>query len=84
MYKGIAKIMLLVIAIIVVEFIGIMVGRYLGLSQSQAVGIGLLPALLLAFPLVKRRYGDSLNFGLWIVIAFAVVTFGAVINYLIR
>ena len=80
----ITKIVLLLFAMIGLEFIGILVGRYLGLSQSGAVGVGLLPALLVAFPLVKRRSGDGLNFGVWMIIAFGVVSTGALINYLIR
>lgn len=50
---------------------GIATGRQLGFSQFTSVGIGVLPALLLAFPIVKS-YG-RLSFTQW---AFTVVCIG--------
>lgn len=50
---------------------GIAMGRQLGFSQFTSVGIGVLPALLVAFPIVKS-YG-RLSFTQW---AFTVACIG--------
>lgn len=49
----------------VVLFSGVALGRRAGLSQFFAVGVGLVPALLLVFPLVKRMQGSKLSFAQW-------------------
>lgn len=53
------------LAAVCVLFGGTALGRYLGLGQVAAVGVGLLPALLLAFPLVRRLYRSRLSFQAW-------------------
>jgi hypothetical protein len=53
-----------------VLFGGTALGRHLGLGQVAAVGVGLLPALLLAFPLVRRLYRSRLSFQGWALVVF--------------
>lgn len=62
---SITRIIVVLIAVIVAEFLGILLGRYVGFSQFAAVGVGLIPAMLLAFPLMKRWYGGRLSFTEW-------------------
>ncbi len=50
---------------------GIVIGRYFGFSQFTSVGIGVLSALLLAFPVVKSH--GRLSFTQW---AFTIVCVG--------
>ena len=78
-----AKIIGLLIIIIAAEFLGILLGRYLGLSQFAAVGVGLIPALLLAFPLMKQWYGGRLSFKVWLVTVAGIVIAGALVNLLV-
>ncbi len=62
---------LYLLAAVCVLFGGTALGRHLGLGQVAAVGLGLVPALLLAFPLVRRLYSSRLSFPKWaLVVAF--------------
>ena len=62
------KIFGLLILAVSMEFLGIFLGRALGLSQFAAVGLGLVPAMLLAFPVIRHWYGGRLSFKLWLLI----------------
>ena len=73
----------LLILAIVVEFLGIFLGRFLGLSQSAAVGIGLVPALLLTFPVIRHWYGGRLSFKLWLLMVAGIVVAGMLIHLVI-
>lgn len=53
------------LAAVFVLFGGTALGRHLGLGQVAAVGVGLLPALLLSFPLVRLLYRDRFSFPKW-------------------
>jgi hypothetical protein len=50
----------------VTEIGGIALGRQLGFSLFASVGAGLVPALLVAFPLMKQWSGRQLSFRQWV------------------
>ncbi len=65
----------------VIELCGITLGRLLGYSQFTSVGIGLVPALLLLYPVMKQwhaHYGKRLTFSMR-VFAVAIMTLAAVL-----
>jgi hypothetical protein len=68
---------------IVAEFLGIFLGRSFGLSQFAAVGIGLVPALLLLFPVIRRWAGESLTFGRWLLIVAGILIAGTLVHLVI-
>jgi hypothetical protein len=73
----------LLILAIVAEFLGIFLGRFLGLSQFAAVGVGLVPAMVLAFPVVRHWYGGRLSFVLWLMIVAGIVIAGMLVHLMI-
>lgn len=73
----------LLILAIVAEFLSIVIGRYFGLSQFAAVGIGLIPAMLLAFPVIRYWYGGRLSFNLWLLIVASIVVAGTLLHLVI-
>ena len=73
----------LLILAIVAEFLGIFLGRSFGLSQFAAVGIGLIPAMLLAFPVIRYWYGGRLSFNLWLLIVASSVVAGTLLHLVI-
>jgi hypothetical protein len=77
------KVIGLLIGTIVAEFLGIWLGRYLGLSQFAAVGVGLLPAMLLAFPVLREWMGGRLSFRIWLLITAGVLVAGTLIHLMI-
>jgi len=77
------RILGLLILAIVAEFLGIFLGRSFGLSQFAAVGIGLVPAMLLAFPLIRHWYGGRLSFKLWLLIIAGILIVGTLVHLVI-
>ncbi|HEX8129780.1 MAG TPA: hypothetical protein VF527_11820 [Pyrinomonadaceae bacterium] len=66
-----------------VLLIGTGLGRNLGLTQFASVGIGLVPALLLAYPLMKRWYRGHLSFTVWILTVAGSAIAATLINFVI-
>lgn len=60
-----SKLLSVLVLAAVTELCGIAVGHYLGLSQFASVGVGLVPALLVAFPLMKWWNRSHLSFAQW-------------------
>lgn len=77
------RILGLLILAIVAEFLGIFLGRYFGFSQFAAVGIGLVPAMLLAFPVIRHWYGGRLSFNFWLMIVAGIIIAGTLIHLVI-
>jgi hypothetical protein len=77
------KILSLLILAIVAEFLGIFLGRSFGLSQFASVGIGLVPAMLLAFPVIRHWYGGRLSFKLWLLIIAGILIAGALVHLMV-
>lgn len=73
----------LLILAIIAEFLGIFLGRSLGLSQFTSVGIGLIPAMLLAFPVIRHWYGGRLSFKLWVLTVAGIITAGTLVHLVI-
>ena len=61
---------------------GIALGRYFGLSLFNSVGLGLIPALLLAYPLMKW-YRSSLSFTSWVLVIATIAIVATLINMLV-
>jgi hypothetical protein len=66
-----------------VLLVGTALGRNLGLTQFASVGVGLVPALLLAYPLMKRRYRGHLSFMVWILVVAGIAVAATLINSVI-
>lgn len=64
-------------------FSGTALGRYLGLSQFASVGVGLVPALLLLFPVMRQLYGGRLNLTWWLLTVAGIVTTGMLIHLIV-
>ncbi|HEX8495430.1 MAG TPA: hypothetical protein VF658_21645 [Pyrinomonadaceae bacterium] len=62
---------------------GIALGRHFGLSLFNAVGLGLLPALLLAYPLMKWWYHNRLSFTSWVLAVATIAIAATLINMLV-
>lgn len=75
---------LCLLAAICVLFGGTALGRHFGLGQVAAVGVGLPPALLLAFPLVRRLYGSRLGFPGWVLVVTVMSATALLIGALLR
>lgn len=75
-----ARIAFWLIAALIGEFLGLFIGRQLGLSQFAAVGVGLVPALLLLFPVIKRWGGERLSFGLWLLVVAGILIGGMLVH----
>jgi len=73
----------LLILAIVAEFLGILLGRSFGLSQFAAVGVGLVPAMLLAFPFIRHWFGGRLSFKLWLLIVVGIIVAGTLMHLVI-
>jgi hypothetical protein len=67
-----------------VLFGGAALGRHFGLGQVAAVGVGLVPALLLAFPLVTRLYNSRLSFPKWALVVVFMSAAALLIGTLLR
>lgn len=73
-----------IIALAVAVFLsGVALGLRFGYSQFAAVSFGLLPALLVAFPIVRERSGGKMTFVQWFGILFVSLLFATVINNLL-
>jgi len=44
---------------------GVLLGRLLHFSEFASVGMGVVPSMLIAFPLMKHLTGDALTFKVW-------------------
>jgi len=77
------KILGLLILAIVAEFLGIFLGRLLGLSQFAAVGIAVVPAMMLAFPVIRHWYGGLVSFKLWLLIIAGMIITGTLVHLMI-
>ncbi len=75
---------LYLLAGVAVLFGGAALGGRMGLPQVAAVGAGLLPALLLAFPLVRRLYRSRLSFGQWAMVVVVMSAAAMIIGALAR
>ena len=73
----------LLIAAVAAGFLGILLGKYFGFSQFAAVGIGLIPAMLLAFPVIRHWYGGRLSFRLWLLIMAGILIAGTLVHLVI-
>lgn len=67
----------------VVLFGGTALGRNFGLSQFASVGVGLVPALLLAYPLARRASGSRLGFATWLLVVACMTAAATLINTLV-
>ncbi|HEX8722707.1 MAG TPA: hypothetical protein VF736_18970 [Pyrinomonadaceae bacterium] len=72
------------LAAVAVLFGGAALGGRMGLPQVAAVGVGLLPALLLAFPLVRRLYRDRLSFPVWALVVAAMSAVAMLLGAVVR
>jgi hypothetical protein len=54
------------LAAVVVDFLGLFLGRTFGLSPFASVGFGLVPALLILFPVFRWWYQGKLSFSVWL------------------
>lgn len=73
----------LLIAAVAAEFLGIFLGRSFGLSPFAAVGIGLVPAMLLVFPIIRHWYGGRLSFKLWVLMMAGIISAGTLVHLVI-
>lgn len=73
----------LLIAAVVAGLLGIFLGRSFGLSQFAAVGIGLVPAMLLVFPIIRHWYGGRLSLKLWLLIMAGIIVAGTLVHLVI-
>lgn len=80
--SGIGIFGLLILAI-AAEFLSIFLGRYFGLSQFAAVGVGLVLAMLLVFPIMRYWYGGRLSFNLWLLIVAGIIIAGTLVHLVI-
>jgi len=78
------KLLALLALAIAVEFLGILVARYLAFSQFASVGIGLAPALLLIFPVIRHWYGGQLRFSVWLLTVAGITTAAVLIHISMR
>jgi hypothetical protein len=76
------------VSAILAEFCGIVVGKRLGLSQFASVGVGLVVAWLVLYPIAKyltlRLGGHPLNFIQWASTIAVIVVIAILIHTLIR
>ena len=75
------KVLIILISLLVFELVIIVIARYVGLSQFVSVGVGFVPTLLLAFPLIKRWNGGNLSFIQWTLAVCAMVVAAALIHF---
>ncbi|HEX8633575.1 MAG TPA: hypothetical protein VF703_05425 [Pyrinomonadaceae bacterium] len=66
-----------------IVLIGTALGRNLGLTQFAAVGVGMVPALLFAYPLMKRRYRGQLSLTVWILTVVGIALTATLLNFII-
>lgn len=76
-----------VMAILIVLAVGILgggvvLGLRFGYSQFAAVSFGVLPALLVIFPVVRERSEGKLTFAQWVGMLFISLLFAIVFNNL--
>ena len=67
---------------IAVEFLAIFIGDKLGFSQVWAVGLGMMPALLIIFPVMRQWYGGKLRFPVWVLTVIAITAAGILVHRL--
>lgn len=77
--KTVTTIGLIVVAI-ALFLLGMTLGTRFRYSQFAAVTFGLVPALLVIFPLIRGRYGEKVTFGQWATVVFLSALFATVIN----
>lgn len=58
----------LVATAILVFVIGVIISLHFGKKQFTAVSVGLLPALLILFPIVRSQFEGQLKFWQWVAI----------------
>lgn len=68
----------------VVLFAGILLGSRYGYSQFAAVSFGLLPALLVLFPVIRERSSGKLTFSQWLGTLLLIAFFAASFHSIIR
>ncbi len=73
----------LIVVALVVLIGGVTFGLRLGYSQFAAVSFGLLPAMVILFPVVRERSGGKLTLAQWIGILFITTLFATVFNNLL-
>lgn len=70
----------LVAIALVVLIGGVTVGLRFGYSQFASVSFGLLPALLIIYPIVRERSQGKVTFMQWVVMLFMSTLFAVVVN----
>ncbi len=71
------------VSLLIFELCIIVFARYLGLSQFASVGAGLVPALLLAFPVIKWWSGGNFSFTQWSLTIGVMVIVATLIHFVI-
>lgn len=64
--------------------VGIMLGLRIGYSQFAAVSFGLLPALLVLYPVVRERSEREMTFAQWLGTLLVITLFAASFHNIIR
>lgn len=67
-----------------VLIVGVWLGLRFGYSQFAAVSFGLLPALLVLYPVVRERSGGGMTFARWLGTVLFVAFFAASFHNIIR
>lgn len=62
---------------------GVALGLRLGYSQFASVSFGLLPALLIIFPIVRERTQGKVTFVQWVVMLVMSVLFAVFVNNIV-
>ena len=68
----------------IVLFVGVWLGSRYGYSQFAAVSFGLLPALLVLFPVIRERSGGRLTLAQWFGTLLFIAFFAASFHNIIR
>lgn len=76
--------LLVVLGAAIVLFAGVWLGSRHGYSQFAAVSFGLLPALLLMFPVIRERSGGKLTLARWMGTLLFIALFAASFHNIIR
>lgn len=76
--------LLVVLGAACVLFAGVWLGSRHGYSQFAAVSFGLLPALLVLFPVIRERSGGGLTFAQWLGTLLLIAFFAASFHNIIR
>lgn len=76
--------LLVMLGAAVVLFVGVRLGSRYGYSQFAAVSFGLLPALLVLFPVMRERSGGKLTLAQWLGTLLFIAFFAASFHNIIR